>query len=185
MTAALWLASSLIALSSPAPFASVTPSSAPGPDVIAGAPAPDFAYRSTEQRWTRLDDALAGGDVLLVIGAGEPQIVQLQRERAALIAHGVIPIAVIDMKDSPAWSLAQRLGVTFSLLSDPRHDIASAYRVAESADGRPGQAWFAIDRDGRVRACGRRLDGIPSFNDLACASFGTGVTIGAISDATQ
>ena len=166
MTAPALLASILLALGAPEPGTPVTPPS--GPAIAAGDPAPDFQYQAADYRWTRLADVLARASVLLVIGAGEAELRQLQLERDAMLARGVAPIAVVDLADGPAWSVAQRLGITFSMLSDPRRDIATAYRLPDSGTGHPRPAWFAIDREGRVRARGSEIAGIASFDRLAC-----------------
>ncbi len=170
MTAPALLASILLALGGPEPGSGGAPPLAPA--IAAGDPAPDFQYQAADYHWTSLGDVLARASVLLVIGAGDSELRQLQLEREAMMTHGVAPIAVVDLADGPAWSVAQRLGITFSLLSDPRRDIATAYRLPNSGVGHPRPAWFAIDRDGRVRARGGDIAGIASFDRLACDALG-------------
>jgi peroxiredoxin len=50
----------------------------------------------------------------------------------ALLGAGVVPVAIVHARDADAWKLVQRYRLTYSLLSDPRADLASSYGVADA-----------------------------------------------------
>jgi peroxiredoxin len=126
------------------------PTEAPG---LTGT-APDFQYLSNDGRWKSLHDLRSEGHVLLVFEPADAQLVGLERESDSLRHAGVIPIAVFHRRESANWSAIERLGLTFSLLSDPRGDLASEFQgVAASDLPRPG--WYLVDRDGRICALER------------------------------
>ena len=111
--------------------------------------APDFQYRANDGRWRFLRDLCSQGHVLLVFEPGDERLAALEREAGSLHAQGVIPIAVFRGSDSDNWSRIERLGLSYSLLSDPRGDLAAQFQIA-AAPARRSTAWFLVDRDGRV-----------------------------------
>ncbi len=128
---------------------------APKPAPRAGDPAPDFSYRSHDYRWLSLDNLLEQADLLLVFGADDATLERLEAERPALITSGVLPVAVLDLKDDLVWKTVNRLQLGFSVMSDPKHTVADLYGALDRATGRTGRAWFVVDRNGRVRASGQ------------------------------
>jgi peroxiredoxin len=120
--------------------------------------APDFQYLSNDGRWRFLHDLRSEGHVLLVFEPADAQLAGLEREADSLRRQGVIPIAVFHRGESANWSAIERLGLTYSLLSDPRGDLAAQFHGA-AASGPPQPAWYLVDRDGRI--CGLDLGAIP------------------------
>jgi peroxiredoxin len=51
----------------------------------------------------------------------------------------------------------RRLGLTFSLLADPRGVIGGQYGVFDPSLGRSQVAWFVIDAKGRIRQMGNTI----------------------------
>lgn len=120
-----------------------------------GDPAPDFWYSTVDGRSGHLRDLLTQGPVLLVFGGGESALASLQRERDALLALGVVPVAVADLRPGAARSLIKRLALTYPVLPDPRAITAAQFNSLDPATTRPLPAWFVIDRGGRVRGLER------------------------------
>jgi len=121
------------------------------PKLGAGRKAPDFQYQSYDQLWQNLHNVLEHGDVLLVFGASDVDLRTLEREREELLKLGVNPLAVVERSERDVWASVRRLGLTFSLLADPRGMIGSQYGVFDETLGRSRTSWFVIDRKGRVR----------------------------------
>jgi len=105
-----------------------------------------------------LHDLRSEGHVLLVFAPADAQLAGLEREADSLRRQGVIPIAVFHRSESANWSAIERLGLTYSLLSDPRGDLASQFQGAPASDA-PRPAWFLVDRDGRL--CGLDRGALP------------------------
>ncbi len=121
----------------------------PASEVRVGDAAPDFSYQGYDGRWMRLHHLLDQAPVLLVFGANESQLAQIEKEREELLGLGVIPVAVLDRKPSAARSAVSRLGLRHTVLADPRQVIASQFNAVEL--GRVSPGCFVIDRRGRVR----------------------------------
>jgi peroxiredoxin len=140
-----------------------TPRFAAADDARTAAPAftgsaPDFQYRAIDGRWRTLHDLRAQGHVLLVFEPGDEQLVVLEREADSLHAQDVIPVAVFRASAAANWSRIERLGLTYSLLSDPRGELAAQFQAAASpTQGAP--AWCLVDRDGRM--CGFDRGALP------------------------
>ena len=131
---------------------------------LAGA-APDFQFQGSDGRWSSLGELRAGGHVLLVFEPSDAGLAALEREADSLRARGVRPVAVFRGSDRDNWSRIERLGLTYSLLSDPNGEVAAELEVADAGAAAP--AWCLVDRDGRVR--GRERGALPA----------TGLTDGA------
>ena len=137
--------------------------------------APDFQFLGNDGHWSRLRDLRAQGHVLLVFEPGDDQLLALEREADSLRARGVIPIAVLRTRESDNWSKIERLGLTYSLMSDPRGELAAQFQVTAltaqppPATGPGSFAWCLVDRDGRVR--GLELGALPE------AGFAAAVTL--------
>lgn len=137
--------------------------------------APDFQFLANDGRWKSLHDLRRESHVLLVFEPAEAQLAALEREAESLRGQGVNVIAVFSHGESANWSKIERLGLTYSLLSDPRGELASQFRIA-SESGAPHPSWFLVDRDGRVRGLER--------GSLPETGF-TGVVAGALRPAEQ
>ncbi len=123
----------------------------------AGARAPDFQYQSYDALWQNLHNVLEHGDVLLVFGASDVDLRTLERERESLLRSGVMPLAVVERTDREVWASVRRLGLTFSLLADPRGVVGNQYGVFDATVGHSQVAWFVIDVKGRVRQSGNSM----------------------------
>lgn len=125
--------------------------------VSSGTRAPDFQYQSYDALWQNLHNVLEHGDVLLVFGASDVDLRTLERERESLLQSGVMPLAVVERTDREVWASVRRLGLTFSLLADPRGVVGSQYGVFDATVGHSQVAWFVIDVKGRVRQSGSNM----------------------------
>ncbi|MFN8587862.1 MAG: redoxin domain-containing protein [Candidatus Eisenbacteria bacterium] len=123
--------------------------------VDVGSAAPDFSYTALDGGANRLHDLRAQGPVLLVIGADESQLTALQRERDALLAMGVVPVAVVDKREGACRRQAQRLGLGYPVIPDPRRLIAAQFNALEPASRAAAPAWFVVDSRGHVRDLNR------------------------------
>ena len=115
-----------------------------------GSQAPDFSFETRGQA-LRLRDLRAQGHVLLVIEPDEERLAALERERPHLLAMGVIPVAVMDMRPGPCAALANRLGVRFSMIADSRRLIGAQFNATDPNSLGDVPAWFVVDHAGRVR----------------------------------
>lgn len=119
-----------------------------------GQPAPDFTYQSHDMLWQNLHDMLEQGSVLLVFGASDDQMRQIEHERENLLRQGVVPVVVQDHRDHDVWATVRRLNLNYSILADPHCVVSEQYGVLETPARRVTTAWFVVDRSGRVRANG-------------------------------
>lgn len=136
--------------------------------VMIGDTAPDFSYQSHDGRWRKLGGLLGQGPVLLVFGATRDQLRALQSEREALLDRGIVPVAVLDEKPGRTWGLVRDLGLTYTVLSDPRRVIAGQFNALRTNGDASAPAWFVIDAKGVVRNLGRGA--IPAAGFTAVAS---------------
>lgn len=136
--------------------------------VVPGGPAPDFSYETPDHEWRRLRDLLEQGAVLLVIGARDPQLLALERERDALLDLGVLPVALFDGNTRAVRSAARRLKLRYTAIPDPQSVIARQFNALAPRTNAPEPCWFVIDRKGRVRAIDRT--GLPEQGYAAIAA---------------
>lgn len=123
--------------------------------VDAGSQAPDFSFESAAG-WRRLRDLRTQGHVLLIISPSDEQMLALERERAALLALGVVPVTVLDQRPSACRALGARLRVGYAVVSDSRRVIGAQFNALDPSSRGDAPAWFVIDRGGRVRDLARR-----------------------------
>ena len=143
--------------SAPTAFTNHPVAPSPKPDrasLTSGSRAPDFQYQSYDAMWQHLHNVLEHGDVLLVFGCSDLDLRMLERERETLVKGGVLPLAVVERNDREVWASVRRLGLTYSLLADPRGAIGMQYGVFDAGLGRSRSAWFVIDTKGKVRQSG-------------------------------
>lgn len=133
------------------------PAPAERPKVANGHRAPDFQYQSYDQLWQNLHNVLEHGDVVLVFGASDVDLRTIEREREILMRAGITPLAVVERNERDVWATVRRLGLTFSLLSDPRGVIGAQYGLYDASLGRSQTAWFVIDKKGKVRQSGTTM----------------------------
>jgi len=115
-----------------------------------GVQAPDFTFESSTG-WLRLHDLRASGHVLLVFAPSDDRLAQLESEREALRALGVLPVAVLDRKLGACRRLSERLHLGFPVVPDPRRVIGAQYNALDPDSRADSPAWFVMSRDGRVR----------------------------------
>lgn len=147
-----------------------------------GKKAPDFQYQSYDGMWQHLHNVLEHGDMLLVFGASDVDLRQLERERETLMKAGVLPLAVVEKGDRDVWASVRRLGLTFSLLADPKGVIGAQYGVFDAGVGHSRAAWFVIDVKGRVRQTGAEM---PSQGWPALAATALGRPLGGATQAAS
>jgi len=133
------------------PFA--VPPEPPAAEIQVGDPAPNFSYQGFDGRWMRLHHLLEQGPVLLVFAPGRTELRRLEEERERLLDLGVVPVVFLDLKPGAARSLAKRMGVRYTVLSDQRLVIASQFNAVQNAVLIP--SWFVIDPRGKVRGLWR------------------------------
>ena len=169
-------------LESASPAASAA--SAERAKVVPGSKAPDFQYQSYDQLWQSLHNVLEQGDVLLVFGATDVDLRTLEREREILLRSGVTPLAVVEKNERDVWASVRRLGLTFSLLSDPRGVIGAQFGVYDASLGRSQTAWFVIDKKGKVRQAGTTMPR-QSWPTVAALALGRAVPGGVKSTSSR
>ena len=157
---------------------SETPRSA----LTSGRRAPDFQYQSYDNLWQSLHNVLEHGDVLLVFGAGDVDLRALERERETLVKGGVLPLAVLEKPDREVWASVRRLGLTYSIMADPRGAIGAQYGVFDPSLARSNTSWFFIDRRGKIRSSGI---GMPTQGWLGLASNAFGRPFGVANQSTS
>jgi len=118
-----------------------------------GDPAPNFSFQGFTGHWMRLHHLLDQGSVLLVFGATDADLRRLQTERGTLLDLGVIPVVVLDERPGTVRTVVKRLGLQYTVLSDPRAVIADQFNVADDREVEP--SWFVVDQRGRVRGLSR------------------------------
>jgi peroxiredoxin len=123
--------------------------------VRSGDTAPDFSYENETGATLRLHDLLVHGAVLLVFEPDGEQIRALERERGALLARNVVPVAVLDRSSRSSWSLARRLAIHFPVIPDDRQVIAEQFNLLGRSTHRTVPGWFVVDRRGVVRGLDR------------------------------
>lgn len=154
------------------------------PKVGTGHRAPDFQYQSYDQLWQNLHNVLEHGDVLLVFGASDVDLRTIEREREILLRTGVTPLAVVEKNERDVWATVRRLGLTFSLLSDPRGVIGDQYGLFDASLGRSQTAWFVIDKKGKVRQSGTTMPR-QSWPTVAALALGRSVPGGVKSTSSR
>ncbi len=154
------------------------------PKVTPGNRAPDFQYQSYDQLWQNLHNVLEHGDVLLIFGASDVDLRTIEREREILLRTGVTPLAVVERNERDVWASVRRLGLTFSLLSDPRGVIGAQYGVFDASLGRSHSSWFVIDKKGKVRQSGTTMPQ-QSWPTVAALALGRSVPGGVQSTSSR
>jgi peroxiredoxin len=139
--------------------------------VVTGETAPDFSYL-VDGRWHRLRDLRSQGHVLLVVGAGEAQLRSLEAQREDLVRLGVVPVAVLDQRSGRCRATSERLGLRFTVISDPTRVIAAQLNALDERTRQAAPAWFVVDRRGTVRALAHARWPETSWREVAISSLG-------------
>ncbi len=122
-----------------------------------GQEAPDFVYQSHDHLWQNLHNMLEESHILLVFGASQTDLAQIERERESLRKLGISPVAVVNERDGDARKTLRQLNLGFSLLADPRGAIGEQYGVRDASVAHDRAMWFVIDQDGEIRDRGEGL----------------------------
>jgi peroxiredoxin len=130
--------------------------------------APDFSYLGTDGDWHALRGILAGGDVLLVFGARDQVLEELESVRSVFLDMGVQPVAVLDMNSGSAARHARRLDLGMQIISDGRCAIGDLYGALDPSTRRHAPGYFVVDASGTVRAFERGT--IPQIRQLIAAT---------------
>jgi len=124
--------------------------------VEVGQIAPDFTLKGPGGQPVSLSDYRGRNNVVLVFFplAFSPvcshQLPAVQREAAGFEAAAAVVLGVsVDSHHANA-AFAERLGLTFPLLSDFDRAVSAAYGVLNAERGYSGRALFVIDKQGRV-----------------------------------
>ena len=136
------------------------PPEPPARVIESGDQAPDFAFQGEDNRWRRLHDLLEQGPVLLVFGADHALLGEIERERDVLLKLGVVPVALLDLRNGRAFATARRLGLRYPVIPDSRRVIAGQFQAVDPVAQRVVPAWVVVDRSGRVR--GLKRGGLPA-----------------------
>jgi len=138
--------------------------------VTEGAPAPDFSWRAANGEWMRLNNLRAHQSILLVFEPAEGDLRAMQDEHAGLTKVDVLPVAVIDCKDSAAETMSHKLHLSYPVIADPMNVISAQFNVLGKNTLRARPAWFVVDKSGKVRALSR--EGLPEhgYLQIACSA---------------
>lgn len=112
--------------------------------------APGFSYLDPHGDWRSFDRLLEAGPVLLVFGASEEDIRGIERQHAAFVELGAVPVVAMDRKFGSTQSVARKLSMESTAISDPRGSIASLFNSVDPLTHRHAQSYFLLDGSRRV-----------------------------------
>ena len=140
----------------------------PATTLAVGDEAPAFSYLGDDGAWHRFSDVNARGPVLLLFGAREDELLAVEKQRALFHDVGILPVAVLDRRVSAAGAVSRRLGITSTVLADPKCAIADLYNSLNPLNHRHAQSFFVLDGRGTIRAMSHGA--LPSALDLVVLS---------------
>ena len=114
--------------------------------------APMFSYLASDGRWHRSEDLLGNGPILMIFGADAAALQGLEKMKPAFAELGVRPVVVLDVATRTAHGMAERLGVTVAMVSDPMCAIAGLYNSLDPRSGRHSTSYFVVDEKRTIRA---------------------------------
>jgi peroxiredoxin len=117
-----------------------------------GCPAPMFSHIAGDGRWHRSDELLSRGPILMLFAPGEDGLITIQKLTPAFEELGVRPVAVLDLPTRSTLTMTRKLGLTYTLVSDPMSAIAGLYHTVETGTGRNAPSYFVIDSGRKLRA---------------------------------
>ena len=129
--------------------------------------APDFQFESADGHWKHLHDLCDKGHVLLIFSPDDKRLKALQHDADSLRARGIEPVGVIPARERDGWRAIERLGLSFSLISDPENQVVSQFWVRDGAAGHELKGWCLVDRDRHV--CGIERGDLPESDFFALA----------------
>jgi peroxiredoxin len=133
-----------------------------------GDPAPAFSYLGSDGAWHPFRQMIAGGPIVLVFGARNEQLAELDRALPALARLGARPVAAFDMRPGSAARLARRLSLRCGVIADPQCAIAGLYGSLDPVTQRHAPAYFVLDERGTIRGSGRGA--IPAARELVAVT---------------
>lgn len=133
-----------------------------------GDAAPMFSFIGTDGAWHAFRQRYAGRAVVLVFGAEEQELKDLDAARAVFADLGVSPIAVLDMSSGSASRFVRRVGIECEVVTDVRRAIGELYGSLDSLTRRHAPSYFVLDGSGTIR--GYRHGSLPSPSQLVMAT---------------
>jgi peroxiredoxin len=124
--------------------------------LVVGQIAPEFRLKGPGGQFVTLSEYRGRNPVVLVFYplAFSPvcshQLPAIQRELARIDARGAVVLGISVDSHYANTAFAERLGLTFPLLSDWRHEASAAYGLLIESAGHSGRATFLVDREGRI-----------------------------------
>ena len=118
--------------------------------------APDFKLKGPGGQFVTLSEYRGKNPVMLAFFplAFSPvcshQLPVIQKDLGRLTASGTVVMGVSVDSHYANTLFAERLGLSFPLLSDIKREASIAYGVFMESSGYSGRALFLIDRDGRL-----------------------------------
>jgi len=121
-----------------------------------GQMAPEFRLKGPGGQFVTLSEYRGKNPVVLVFYplAFSPvcshQLPMIQKELGRFTAVGAVVLGVSVDSHWANTAFAERLGLTFPLLSDWKHEASTAYNMMIESAGYSGRALFLVDREGRI-----------------------------------
>ena len=118
--------------------------------------APEFKLKGPGGQTVSLSEYRGRNPVVLVFYplAFSPvcshQLPAIERELARITARGGVVLGVSVDSHYSNTAFAEKLGLSFPLLSDFKRQTSAAYGVLREEAGSSGRALFMIDRQGRI-----------------------------------
>lgn len=136
--------------------------------VAIGDPAPGFSFMVADGSWHGFKQLLADGPVVLVFGARDRELSELDQVRSLFGDLGVSTVMVLDMGSGSAARHARRLALGSEVIADPQCAIGGLYGTLHPITGRNAPAYFVVDERGTLRGFGRGT--LPSPRQLLAIS---------------
>jgi peroxiredoxin len=114
--------------------------------------APEFSFLGTDGRWHALHELLLQGDVMLVFGAREEALREIESMRSIFTDLGVQPVAVLDMSAGSASRYSKRLEIGIPIVSDSQCAIGDLFGSLDPSTRRHAPGYFVVDGKGLIRA---------------------------------
>lgn len=122
--------------------------------LLVGDDAPAFSYLGPDGEWHRFSDLIVQGPMLMVFGARDADLLELENIRSVFRDLGVTPVIVVDRRTGSAKAMAERLGLSAPVVVDPKCAIAGLYNSLDPRSLRHAPAFFVVDEKRTIRALG-------------------------------
>jgi peroxiredoxin len=148
---------------------SVTPTT----QLVVGDAAPGFSFLGSDGAWHKFSQLAEHQSVLLVFGATEIELTELDRARTEFLDLGIVPIVVVDRSNGTASALRRRLELSCRVISDPMRAIADLYNCVDWNGPSHMPSYFVLDEDHRIRVLGRgELPGVKRLIETSARGLG-------------